>query len=648
MTRSHRPSIAAAAGLAALLPSCQFAPFEDGRDAGDLGDSNPCYRVNLLDGLDESSPEEIRDLFDCVNLDGAFEPAAPSVGALVASELRDGGAGWARLAALVNYTLSVADLAALFDAVEVLADGGDELLVDALHLGTEWVFGRAHAELEEPLAAGEVIPTDGPLLPLVGAVREGARWILDEGETARLAEVAAAMAEDEAVLGAGEAAVSLLLSNEQHGLLDPLPRDLVDTLMRLQDYGQAEGWPRNLLVDVLRDLLVGTASGPPVLPDLLPPLDGVLRGELNQRIFVDQVARLYEAGLLQRLPADLHALTLVDAEGRALPAGDPAAAGSVSALEALLLLLEATDREPCIDLGDGPRTLARFALETLYDITADPGDVEALAAFQGLIDWAADLLGGFGACGLPPEIDLYTPAITVLLESPALDSLIPFLGAAIAPGEPGADRLPELLEVLDVVVRDGFAPDLDAAVRAVALDPSVAGLVELLGRGATSRDGVEREWLEAGLRGVAALVRPADGGEDYGTAPLSAFLRPAAGLVSSERAVAELETALPRVQALLHSEGSVTGDLVSAVSRLPGRDELEPLAALFGDVVVDVALLEHVLMLVEDDELMSEVLRGNTDREHLVGFAGRLLGDGTGEQFVGVLRWFAELLRIVS
>ncbi|NUQ74573.1 MAG: hypothetical protein HUU21_13540, partial [Polyangiaceae bacterium] len=322
------------------------------------------------------------------------------------------------------------------------------------------------AELEEPLAAGEVIPTDGPLLPLVGAVREGARWILDEGETARLAEVAAAMAEDEAVLGAGEAAVSLLLSNEQHGLLDPLPRDLVDTLMRLQDYGQAEGWPRNLLVDVLRDLLVGTASGPPVLPDLLPPLDGVLRGELNQRIFVDQVARLYEAGLLQRLPADLHALTLVDAEGRALPAGDPAAAGSVSALEALLLLLEATDREPCIDLGDGPRTLARFALETLYDITADPGDVEALAAFQGLIDWAADLLGGFGACGLPPEIDLYTPAITVLLESPALDSLIPFLGAAIAPGEPGADRLPELLEVLDVVVRDGFAPDLDAAVRA--------------------------------------------------------------------------------------------------------------------------------------------------------------------------------------
>ncbi len=642
--------------LLAWAPGCLFFENFDDTFSADSKDRSPCYEVSLLDGISEESSSEIENLFACVNASGAFDPVAPLVDVVVTDSLSDGSLVWQRLARAVNAAVSVADLDAALAGVKSLAETSDEGFLWGMALVDEWIFGQPWPTLEGVLPGSaeegaSLVATEGPLIPLLDAARQGAEAILLGDDVVDLTAVLNLLLHDDAVAGILEPLGTLLKTNPTHHLLDDLPPQVVDLLLKLGQFGFGQPWETDIRVDLLL-ALAGEGGEEGALQTLIPMLDGILDGEVNHRLFVDELARLHQADLLQRLPQDLWELTQVDAWGDPLPVGDPGDPNHISALEALLLLLDGANQEECLDFGEGPMTVARFALETLYSITADPEDLDSLTAFQDIIDWAAGLAGGFAFCGFPNDIDHYTPAISVLLESPALDSLIPLLGAAIAPGEEEANVLPELLELFSSLIHTDLLGTVDGLIAEVAREEGVAGAVHLLGALATSTEGVTDESLYASLDLLAVLVHPTEVG-DSGSAPLVRLLSPLAGVFASSGAVDSLDLALLRFQTLLSAQESHTAHLFDLLEWLPEGDESVSANPEEGEGSESLALdsedVRLALLLVSDPELLGELARGNEGgRESTLGFLGRLLGDGTGRSLLGVVKWLAQVLEDVD
>ena len=118
----RKSCIAALIGLSLplLLQSCSL--FEPDFGAIEPLDdiSNPCFEADLLNGLSEEDPSELKAIFDCLNAREAFNGASGVVDALVVAPHRSGRVSGLEMAVVVNKLIGTVDLGASLQSVSDL------------------------------------------------------------------------------------------------------------------------------------------------------------------------------------------------------------------------------------------------------------------------------------------------------------------------------------------------------------------------------------------------------------------------------------------------------------------------------------------------------------------------------------------------
>ncbi|MFK7931859.1 MAG: hypothetical protein AB8H79_27020, partial [Myxococcota bacterium] len=154
-----------------------------------LEPDSPCYRVDLMDGLDEQSTAEVQDLFGCVNHNGHVQPLASTAQALEESTPAGEPAG-ITVAKMAN-AMPTADVQLLDLVTGSLALVKDEPLSIAMqNIFLEAIYGENHVFIRrdgydlnraDAIEQGLITPLT-PVIPKVAASLQA-----DDGEAMNLA-----------------------------------------------------------------------------------------------------------------------------------------------------------------------------------------------------------------------------------------------------------------------------------------------------------------------------------------------------------------------------------------------------------------------------------------------------------------------------
>jgi len=301
---------------------------------------SPCFEVNLLDGLDEDTTKEVRNLFDCANYHGHLEPLAPMVDAQD-SNTRDGVNPGIELARTVNAMPDVdvdpfAMAGLLMNALQVEDRPIDEFLNIALELiygdRSEKVrSGEIALQSSEDLRAGVLVPL-APVLPrMTGALLDddlaAASWfgdLLADPETKRWIRTF------EAYVTSEDPAISKPLSG--------LVGHLGEALGAAQSPGN-DRWPLQSSGNSLRDLLDAFfMRDDPILGRISDEAAIIVSDESFRASLQPALVSLHDDGHLGELPAELLWMASVDTDMR------PVGTAEASALYRFIRLLSATNK----------------------------------------------------------------------------------------------------------------------------------------------------------------------------------------------------------------------------------------------------------------------------------------------------------------
>lgn len=587
-----------------LGAGCTFAEDEHRWDDQLVADG-PCWRVDLSDGLDESSTDELHDLYDCVNRQGAVQPLSGLVTALDGTG-RAGLVLGIELAALVNDLPQVdVDLFGLAGAALDLMQAEDRPIEPLLELAVELVYGRPYATVltqvdlggADALAQGVAVP----LVPVGGAL---AGAILDDGDAAPALLVELL---DDAVVTDGLCTVVGLADTgdaEAAALGAALIPDLGDALARATDasndrWSLASG---NSLRDVVQALLLTTGDdGQTVLSALRGDVLALVGDDLVVANLRQTLEQARDEDRLAVLPAQLRYLAVVDVDGGGLSAGED------SALLSLLRLLHGGNQEvSCsidlvvteltVDLGN--LSVALLGMLADQDPETAVGGVELLGELLGwgFTESTLELVADSGVC---PAIDaqLVTDlgAVDRLSDEEVRDLLVVLLMVLddVRSGE--EDRLSALVEVAGALWSRDLVPPLEEALvdlggTALASD-LVAAVGLLLDPAALQVEACPTGSAPLDLEGLVGILR-ATLADRAGGAPIDVLMP----LLQATLARDETWTALTNLGTLAGSEGA----------RL--REGL-PLLASVVAVDPDLALVRDLAPLLSDPALYSPALR---------------------------------------
>jgi len=483
-----------AGGLALTLASagCSFTTRESGWSS-QLEADGPCWSVRLDDGLDEGSTAELRDLYDCLNRQGALQALDGSMQALEGTG-RGGLQPGTDLARLVNRLAELElDLVGLVSSAVELLEDPDRPVETVLQAAVEAIYGQAWSRLpaqeqratSEALAEGLVVP--GSILLGLAATR-----ILDQGgePLPLLAEIVEDPAVDDMIC----TAAGLVLSEDPtvRSLSERLPADLGEALARSRDASN-DRWS-GASGDSLRDLLVALlvspgSDGQTVLHASTEPLLGILDDEYAVANLRQTLEQSREADSLTLLPAQLRHLSQVDRAGGSLAGQED------SALSSLLRLLDQANTEVVctvdilvtdlrIDLGNLSVSLLSFLADQDPDAAADGVDLLGDVLGWGLSQTTLELIASTGAC---PVIDDQLvddlQAIDRLGDPEVRELVVVLLGVFddLRAGE--QDRLPDLVDLVSIVHQRGAVPPLEELLADVGSTALAADLVEVVGLG---------------------------------------------------------------------------------------------------------------------------------------------------------------------
>ena len=600
-----RVKLGAPAGLGLLwMAGCAFVEGEE-RWSDQLQADGPCWRVELGDGLDESSTAELRDLFACVNQRGAIEPLAPMLDALE-QDSRAGVVLGIELAGLVNDLPALdVDLGGLLDLALALLEDPARPIEPLAELMVELTYGRPYAQVALLPDRGTQAELDQgavrPALPVLGAV---AGALLDQPEPALplLAEV----------------------------LVDPVVADSTCTLIGLATTGDAEaaalgadllpalGQALQSATDDGNDLWSG-ASGDS-LRDLVGALlltpgdDGLtavqgLRGQLLPMLEDELlVANLRQTitqartdGRLDTLPAQLRYLAVVDVQGQDLVYGDD------SALLALLRLLDAGNTEvSCsvdlivtdlsIDLGNLSVALLGLLAEQDPQTAADGVGLLSELLGWGLTESTLDLIASSGLC---PAIDAQLVSdlgAVDRLSDPEVDDLLVVLLSALADLRDGEeDHLVDLVDLASGLVERGVVPPLEEALRDLGGGNLAADLSQIVGLvldpAVLAVDGCPEGSTPLRFEGLVGLLRAA---------------------LADRLGGAPLDVVEPMLATALTHDGTWTAlQNLGALLRAPDARARQGLALLADLVRLDpqLTLITGLAPLLDQDALVYPLLR---------------------------------------
>lgn len=389
----HRNAIAPlallgwAAPLVVLAASCSPVDRPSWRDQ--LVADSPCYRVDLLDGLNEDDPAETRDLFDCLDHHGHLESLRPTVEALQPPS-SDGASGLVEVARAVNALPDAGvDLSRTVEVgIALLRDPG-EPLTGLLDLWLELSTGAPARSVR----SGAVDTTDpqvlrsGVLAPLAPVLPVAATDLLSDDMALVTAFGTALRGPTSHAIVYTVAAMARSPHPDVQAVVTGLPEHAGELIEATQD--GSDGLWSGGGDDSLRDLvtvMVGDERHDAAMTALAPPLTAILQDDRSRSRLGGVLRRLHAEGSLDSVASDLGWLASVNVDG------DPAQRGEVSGVEALVRLLDGANRPMVctLDLGitDVSVNLGNLSVSLLGLIAElDPNTVQSGAGILGdLID----------------------------------------------------------------------------------------------------------------------------------------------------------------------------------------------------------------------------------------------------------------------
>ncbi len=639
MTRRFPPALVCAALFAwAAISSCDlFEPdFGEVTPLDEL--SNPCFEADLLDGLSEEDPQELKAIFDCLNAHQGFNAAVGVVDALVTEENRSGRIAGLEMATVVNTLVSEVDLGSTLQTASDLIREQDEFLLHVVRTVAEWTYGRPWPQVRDIFAVGggDLLAPDavegGLVQPLVGVLQTAAGAMLDSGEVEPLASSLGELAE----------------MSELSEMLDTLSRLVDDQESELfahvaDDFGAylqaapgADG--EDTLISLLEAVLEPQPAfaGRSPIVQALEPIDSILGDTVATHRLVDTLGDLYLDGDLQVLPGQIHSLLTIDVNGSGLQPGEE------TAFEAMFLLLEEADQPvDCALSLISYDSLAVFILEMIAGW--DASTLETLVPLtEGLANSMLPLTSFLCSEPINPAVLDHLPSITRLAESGALHALVPLL-EALHDGGSSHNKIRQVLDLLLALQTGGAIPALGDHALQELEQPFIGNVLEIVGAFVAPTDPDSQGDIYTIMRVVDFAVSP-PAGQGYERSPLGLMAEPMRQTVSVERD--RLADWLQRWAILLLDPTSESNSFLYYFAPMLALDPDLDFAASIGSVLGDGSVLNSALLIIDTapvaDAMGSSTAPGGS--EGPLGLIGRISADGTLEQLLTLLGWAVDLM----
>lgn len=636
-----RPLLPVVAATFAVSVACATQSVPSWRDQ--LIPDSPCYRVNLRDGLDETSTAEVRDLFDCINRGGQLDPLRPTVDALENGD-RDGVPAGIDVAKLVNALPHAhIDPFGLAGTALDLLRADDRPIDKFLDVYLELSYGVRAERVRDGTAdvrSGDQL-RNGVLIPLAPLLPVLSKALLDDDlSAATYASQKLADPETKRWIRSLSAAIA-----------SPDPRVSGPVSRLLPGFGaligatHSPGNDRSYSTsgDSIHDLARVYVGGAPLIVDIAAPADEIVSDTAVRSQLEAKIPAWYTAGHLQQLPDQLRWLASVDVDGNGLQKGD------TSALHALVRLLHDTNRPMRCSLDLWVTNLefdvGNLAVAILDLIAgANPDLVQSGAGIIGTVlgwgvsDSLMNDIADSGVCpAFTPQVVHDLHAVDRIYDDRAYDLLVVFVDALGALRHGQSDRIPALADLATSVEDGNGVVPAEELIRDVADAPVLADAIDLVPVLANP----PAYSLTAGdepavnLHDVMGLVVWVFH-EDSGRTGLERML-PLVEPVVDAPGTWDAERNLGR---LLAEDGSETGQALNLLPPMlaidPELDTLDQLAPLIGDPT----LAGPLLRVTETDDVGATLLAadppGDPD-EVPVGYVGRLVVDGTIDEVLATM-----------
>ncbi|MBT3218605.1 MAG: hypothetical protein HN348_05890 [Proteobacteria bacterium] len=649
MMRCHT-AIGSVATLLSTLCACALIEEED-HWMEQLEPDSPCYTVNILDGVDDSSTEELNLLFDCLNYHDHFTSLQPTVDALDSQTRKSVPVGIELIHAIGALPDAEIDPWAIAGFALDALQAEDRPIDELLNLLLEAIYGvratlvrNGEIELmsESQLSAGLMAPL-GELLPTIAALMldddmEAAIWASDlmvHPDTALWIRTFESMVEskdtaieepmDRIVPHLGEAIAASRSPNNDIwlGATGDSLRDAMDAFT----YGEDP-----LIVAMGDDTLA-------VLGDI------VVRTNLESTIL-----ELHEDQVLQQVLPEARWMAMVDNDVQ------PIGPGESSSLYSFIRLLAATNEpmecsldlwvtELKVDLGN----VAVAILEVIADM--DPAFLQDTSSILSdiiefpLSEWIFYEVADSGICPtITSEVIDDLHAVEVIQEPEATELLIFFIEFLndLKYGE--QNRIPELADMATTLYEYESIEPIEELIRDLGIQPVVGDVMVLL-----------PVFVEPDQYGLTAGVAPAmdfqdalslvlwiweeDNGET-GWQKIEPLLLPLADDDDTWVLVGRLGT-------LLEDEQSQISNILELVPPIlaidPDLEILDQIAPLLGNKKIGKPLLRALETVGFTSELIATAPTAE-DPEVPMAFGARLITDGTLDDILTIVDMVLDAL----
>lgn len=633
--QTHRLALASLpAGLVLAFVACSVPDKPSWRDQ--LQADSPCYDVNLLDGLDESSTAELRDLYDCVNASRNFDSLQASIDGLERPS-RDGVPAGVEVARTVNAMSAVdIDPFALAGVALDLLRADDRPIEEFLDVGLELIYGipsfRVRAgqiDLTAPSALERGVLS--PAAPVLGVA---ATAMLDDD--LEMAKFTGELLGDPETKRWIRTFGSYVASSDAR-VRDPvkeLPGELGQLVVATRD-GANDHYP-GTSGDSLRDLADVFAGDDPLLDDVSDEADAMLGDIVVRTQLETRLVGWHRDGRLDTLAEQVAWMASVDVDGASLDRGE------VSGLHALIRLLHDTNRPMrCsldlwvtdleIDLGN----LAVTILKLLAD--QNPDTVQTGVGILGtIIDWGLSeaVMNEIADSGVCPTLTRQVVhdlrSIDLIYDDRVYDLLVVFIDALNLLENGQTDHIPDLADLSGELYAGGGLEPVEELIRDVAAEPAIDHVIDLVpvladpdayGIEAGEDDAVD---LHDALSIATWLFEPGDGGET-GWERVQPLVTP----VLAEDAT---WTVVGNAATLAATDDTQTCRALELIPPLLAADPelatLDALGPLLGDETLAMPLLRAIETEGVPQGLLASAPQGS-DPEVPLAFVARLVTDGT-------------------
>ena len=619
-----------------------------------LDPGGPCWSVDLSDGLDPASTEELQSMVDCFDKGGILQPVRPVTDALDAPG-PDGetvGLGLIRqfnelLAGGLDLAIAVQELAEKLAELNTAIELSTRVFVELVYAVPFRDIGQTVA-LDDPeaLERGLIMPA----LPILGDVALQAAT--DNGALMDAAHdtVAHPAVPD---LACTTLAVGRSADPEVQATLYRLPRAIgsarLATLSPENDrWGYASG-------DSLRDLSARLlANDAERWHTLAAPFARLLREDGLAPVVEGAFEEVVEAGHLEQITRQMRYLATVDRGG--VPVRPGGGADGTAWTSLLRLLSNANAPAVCsIDLGitELEIDLGNVAVAILeYFAQQDPAVVEgALDLLSGLLgfsftDDVLDLIAGSGSC---PVLDSRfvddLEVIDRLTDREAEDLLYAAI-TVLAALEGGAERpsaVPLLVDTIDAFYRAGLAEPTGELIIDLGdselTDTFVAAIPWMLDPTTLSASqcpsGTSPLTFQKGWNLLDDVVLPQS--ESAGLARLGPTI---ATLGRDDRAWDLVDQSIPLLTASDTMVQEVPGTLVDAIADNPRLESYQA----FLELLDDPSAWMPLVALVATPEVRDGIAATDAPEGGPLPYLSRLVVDGTLDDLMRTLALAAELL----